>query len=53
MAYIVAAICVAVGIAAAFAILRPPTATVAETIAEEEQEVADSLGAPTRVAQPA
>jgi EmrB/QacA subfamily drug resistance transporter len=53
LAYVVAAICVAVGIAAAFAILRPPTATVAETIAEEEQEVADSLGAPTRVAQPA
>ncbi len=53
LAYVVAAICVAIGIVAAFAILRPPTASVAQTVADEEEHVAESFGASERVAQPA
>ncbi|MHB8241237.1 MAG: MFS transporter [Solirubrobacteraceae bacterium] len=45
LAYVVAAACVLVGIVAAFAILRPPSASVAQTVQEEEQHIAEDYGA--------
>ena len=53
MAYLVAAVCVAVGIVAAFAVLRPPSISVAQEIEEEEEHVAESLRASGRVPQAA
>jgi MFS family permease len=43
LSYLVAAICVAVGIVAAFAVLRPPSVSVAQEIEDEEERVAESL----------
>ncbi|HEY5044367.1 MAG TPA: MFS transporter [Solirubrobacteraceae bacterium] len=51
LAYIVAASCVALGILAAFLILRPPAGTVAQETEETEHELASVT--PRRVAQPA
>jgi EmrB/QacA subfamily drug resistance transporter len=53
LAYVVAAVCVAVGVVAALVVLRPPTASVGELVEQEEQEVAESLGSPQPVAQAA
>jgi EmrB/QacA subfamily drug resistance transporter len=53
LAYLVAAICVGVGVVAARVVLRPPTASVQELVEEEEQRVAEGLGSPQPVAQAA
>jgi EmrB/QacA subfamily drug resistance transporter len=53
LAYLVAAICVAVGVVAARVVLRPPTASVEELVEEEEQRLAEGLGSPQPVAQAA
>jgi MFS family permease len=53
LAYLVAAVCVAVGVVAALVVLRPPTASVGELVEEEEQRVAEALGSPQPVAQAA
>jgi len=53
LAYLVAAACVAVGIVAAFAALRPPAASVKQLVEEEEQHLAEVLGSPQPVAQAA
>jgi EmrB/QacA subfamily drug resistance transporter len=49
LAYVVAASCVGLGILAAFLILRPPTATVAQATEQAEQELAGA-GARTQPA---
>jgi EmrB/QacA subfamily drug resistance transporter len=54
LAYIVAASCVALGILAAFLILRPPAGTVMQEVdVEEERMSSELLGALEPVAQPA
>jgi EmrB/QacA subfamily drug resistance transporter len=51
LAYVVAAICVAVGIAAAFLVLRPPAGTVQQEVEELERELEREYTAPEPVAQ--
>jgi EmrB/QacA subfamily drug resistance transporter len=53
LAYIVAAICVAVGIVAAFALLRPPSARVRQEVSDEESLGAEIFRAEEPVAQAA
>jgi len=53
LAYLVAAVCVAVGIVAAFVVLRPPSASVGQLIEEEEQRLAEGVGSAQPVAQAA
>jgi EmrB/QacA subfamily drug resistance transporter len=54
LAYIVAASCVALGILAAFLILRPPAGTVAQEVDVEEERMSSELvGALEPVGQPA
>ena len=53
LAYIVAATCVGLGIIAAFALLRPPSATSLEELEDAQQIGAERIGAPEPVAQPA
>jgi EmrB/QacA subfamily drug resistance transporter len=54
LAYLVAAICVAFGIVAAFVVLRPPVATLPqETIEAFEQEAVEGVGASQPVVQAA
>ena len=53
LAYIVAAACVAVGIVAAFALLRPPSAPARQEVANEDTLDAELIGAGEPVAQAA
>jgi Major Facilitator Superfamily len=54
LAYLVAAVCVAAGIVAAIAILRPPSSSVAQEVEEEhELDLAQRIGAAQPVAQAA
>ena len=53
LAYVVAAICVAAGILAAFLVLRPPSASVAQEVEDFETAQAERLGAAQPVAQAA
>ncbi len=53
LAYLVAAVCVAVGIVAAFVVLRPPSASVGQLIEEEERRLAEGVGSAQPVAQAA
>jgi hypothetical protein len=52
LAYLVAAVCVALGILAAFLVLRPPSATVAQEVEELERDFGRNATAQT-VTQPA
>jgi EmrB/QacA subfamily drug resistance transporter len=51
LAYVVAAICVAGGIAAAFLVLRPPAGTVQQEVEELERELDREYNAPEPVTQ--
>jgi EmrB/QacA subfamily drug resistance transporter len=53
LAYLVAAICVAGGILAAFLVLRPPSASVAQEVEDAEPAQVERLGAAQPVAQAA
>src|ERR1035441_86808 len=53
LAYLVSAVCVAVGIVAAFVVLRPPSASVGQLIEEEERRLAEGVGSAQPVAQAA
>jgi EmrB/QacA subfamily drug resistance transporter len=53
LAYVVGAICVALGILAAFVTLRPPSGTVQQEVDELERELDREYATPEPVAQPA
>jgi hypothetical protein len=51
LAYVVAAICVAVGILAAFLVLRPPASTVSQEVDELERELDREYATPEPATQ--
>jgi EmrB/QacA subfamily drug resistance transporter len=53
LAYVVAAVCVAFGILAAFLVLRPPAGTVQQDVEELERELDRRVSDPRPAAQPA